>query len=114
MDKNRNFIWQAFPLFLVGLTLRPLTTGIGPVLPEIRAEFGLSATAAAVLSTLPVIAFGAGAFFVPRVLHRITPNHALSYALLVIALGAHLRMIPTVLALFIGTKAQDRAVFSMS
>ncbi|MEY4493473.1 MAG: hypothetical protein RL355_822 [Actinomycetota bacterium] len=103
MNKNSNFIWQAFPLFLVGLTLRPLTTAIGPILPEIRAEFGLSATSAAVLSTLPVIAFGAGAFFVPRVLHRITPNHALSFSLLIIALGAHLRMIPTVFALFLGT-----------
>lgn len=103
MNSNRSFIWQAFPLFLVGLTLRPLTTAIGPVLPEIRAEFGMSATAAALLSTLPVIAFGTGAFFVPRVLHKITPNQALSYALIVIAMGAHVRMIPTLAALFLGT-----------
>lgn len=91
------------PLFLVGLTLRPLTTAIGPVLPEIRAEFGLSATAAAFLSTLPVIMFGLGAFFVPKLLNKVTPNHAIGYSLLIIFLGAHLRMIPLIAALYLGT-----------
>ena len=100
---EKNIIWQAFPLFLVGLTLRPLTSAVGPVLPEIRSEFGLSATTASLLSTLPVIAFGLGAFYVPRVLHRITPNHAMGIALLIIFTGAHVRIIPNELALFLGT-----------
>lgn len=96
-------ILRAWPLFIVGLTLRPLTSAIGPVLPEIRAEFGLTATAASLLSTLPVIMFGLGAFLVPRLLNRVTPNHAISYAMLLLALGAHLRMISNIALLYIGT-----------
>ena len=100
---QKSIVRQAFPLFLVGLTLRPLTSAIGPVLPEIRAEFGLSATLAATLSTLPVLAFGFGAFYVPRLLHKVTPNHAMGMALLTIFIGAHIRILPTVVALFLGT-----------
>jgi len=91
------------PIFLVGLTLRPLTTAVGPVLPEIRSEYGLSATSAALLSTLPVIFFGLGAFFVPRLMHKVTPNKEISLALIVIFVGAHLRILPTVYALYLGT-----------
>ena len=100
---ENKFIWRAMPIFLVGLTLRPLTTAIGPVLPEIRAEFDLSATAAAFLSTLPVIVFGFGAFFVPRLLHKVTPNHAIGISLIIIFIGAHVRILPAEAALYAGT-----------
>ena len=103
MTTSKSFIWRAAPLFLVGLTLRPLTTAVGTVLPEIRAEFGLSATSAAFLSTLPAIMFGFGAFFVPKLLNKVTPNHAIGYALIIIFLGAHLRMISQITALYLGT-----------
>lgn len=94
---------RAWPLFLIGLTLRPLTSAVGPVLPEIRSEFGLSATAASLLSTLPVIMFGVGAFVVPRLLNRITPNHAIGYAMLLLAVGAQIRFFPNIVLLYIGT-----------
>jgi len=91
------------PLFFVGMTLRPLTTSVGPVLPEIRAEFGLSATAASLLSTLPILMFGFGAMLVPRLLHRVTPNKAISVALVALAIGGTLRLVPTVAVLYLGT-----------
>lgn len=98
-----NFWRRALPLVAVALVLRPLVTAVGPVLPEIRAEFGMNATQASLLSTLPVVCFGLGAFLVPRVLHRITPNKALSLVLIILAIGGQLRLLGHESWLFLGT-----------
>jgi len=103
VKSQQKFILRAMPLFFVGMTLRPLTTSVGPVLPEIRAEFGLSATAASLLSTLPILMFGFGAMLVPRLLHRVTPNRAVSVALIALAIGGTLRLVPSVIVLYLGT-----------
>jgi CP family cyanate transporter-like MFS transporter len=87
--EKQDFIIKALPLFFVAMTLRPLTTSVGPVLPEIREDFGLSATAGSLLSTLPILMFGLGALLVPRLLHRISPNKAISLSLLALAVGGH-------------------------
>ena len=97
------FIWQAMPLFFVAMTLRPMTTSVGPVLPEIRDDFGLSATAGSLLSTLPILMFGLGALLVPKLLHRVSPNKAIAISLLALALGGHLRLLPNVVVLYLGT-----------
>lgn len=94
---------RALPLVAVALVLRPLVTAVGPVLPEIRAEYGMNATQAALLSTLPVVCFGLGALLVPRILHRITPNKALSLVLIILALGGQLRLLGHEGWLFLGT-----------
>ncbi len=100
---KQDFIWQALPLFFIAMTLRPMTTSVGPVLPEIRDDFGLSATAGSLLSTLPILMFGFGALLVPRLLHRVSPNKAISISLLALALGGHLRLLPFVVVLYLGT-----------
>jgi len=91
------------PLLFVAMTLRPLTTSVGPVLPEIREEFGLSATAGSLLSTLPIVMFGIGALLVPRILHRVSPNKAIALSLLALAIGGNLRLLPFVVVLYLGT-----------
>lgn len=103
VKSQQKYILKAMPLFFVGMTLRPLTTSVGPVLPEIRAEFGLSATAASLVSTLPILMFGFGAMLVPRLLNRVTPNRAVSVALVALAIGGTLRLVPTVAVLYLGT-----------
>jgi CP family cyanate transporter-like MFS transporter len=101
--KLKEVLLVSWPLVAVAFVLRPLVTSLGPVLPEIRADFGLSATAASLLSTLPVLCFGFGAIFVPRLLSHIGPNRAVSWGLLIITIGGTLRVLPNVLAMFIGT-----------
>jgi CP family cyanate transporter-like MFS transporter len=93
--EKQDFIIKALPLFFVAMTLRPLTTSVGPVLPEIREDFGLSATAGSLLSTLPILMFGLGALLVPRLLHRISPNKAITLSLIALAVGGHLRSLIT-------------------
>ncbi len=85
------------------MTLRPLTTSVGPVLPEIRQDFGLSATAGSLLSTLPILMFGLGALLVPRLLHRVSPNKAITISLLALAIGGNLRLLPFIVVLYLGT-----------
>ena len=85
------------------MTLRPLTTSVGPVLPEIREDFGLSATAGSLLSTLPILMFGLGALLVPRLLHRVSPNKAVTLSLLALAIGGNFRLLPFVVVLYLGT-----------
>jgi CP family cyanate transporter-like MFS transporter len=101
--EKQDFILRALPLFFVAMTLRPLTTSVGPVLPEIRQDFGLSATAGSLLSTLPILMFGIGALLVPRLLHRVSPNKAITISLLALAIGGNLRLLPFVVVLYLGT-----------
>jgi CP family cyanate transporter-like MFS transporter len=101
--EKQDFILRALPLFFVAMTLRPLTTSVGPVLPEIRQDFGLSATAGSLLSTLPILMFGLGALLVPRLLHRVSPNKAITISLLALAVGGNLRLLPFLVVLYLGT-----------
>ena len=42
-------------LFVASLALRPQLVGVGPLLPEIEADLGVSHAVAGLLSTIPVI-----------------------------------------------------------
>lgn len=97
-------------LILVGLNLRIGVASIGPLLGVIRTSLGLSATGASLLTTIPVIAFGAFAFFTPVLTRRIGMHRLLGIALLVLAAGVALRLQPSLLALFAGTVLVGAAI----
>ncbi|MGH3387844.1 MAG: hypothetical protein ACRDOO_03100, partial [Actinomadura sp.] len=42
----------------IAVNLRPAVVGVGPLLPEIRADLGMGSAAAGALTTLPVLCFG--------------------------------------------------------
>jgi CP family cyanate transporter-like MFS transporter len=72
---------------LVAFNLRAAIAAVSPVLPEIRADLGLSASTAGLLTTLPVLSF---ALFAPAAAwlgHRIGLDRAILFACLVIAAG---------------------------
>lgn len=89
-------------LFAVATCLRSSVTGVGPLLASIRADMGLSATAAGVLSSLPLLMFALGA---PA--SRLARNHGterlLLGALVVLLAGILLRSEGHLAALFGGT-----------
>ena len=90
--KQEHTVLRALPLILVSLTLRPLTTSVGPVLPEIRQELALSATQASLLTVLPVICFAIGAFLSPRILAILSPNQTVAISLALIFIGGNIRL----------------------
>ena len=72
---------------LVAFNLRAAIAAVSPVLPEIRADLGLSASTAGLLTTLPVLSFAVFAPAAAWLGHRIGLDRAILFACLVIAAG---------------------------
>ena len=87
----------------LGLNLRTVIASLPPLLPDIRADVGLSATVAGLLTTLPVLCFGLLAPPARRLAHRLPLEAMLVGCALVTAVAAALRGIGTVAALFVGS-----------
>ncbi|HEX6336811.1 MAG TPA: MFS transporter [Jiangellaceae bacterium] len=78
---------QLAGLMLVAFNLRAAIAAVSPVLPEIRADLGLSASTAGLLTTLPVLSFAVFAPAAAWLGHRIGVDRAILFACLVIAAG---------------------------
>ena len=87
----------------LGLNLRTVIASLPPLLPDIRADLGLSAAVAGLLTTLPVLCFGLLAPPARRLAHRLPLEAMLVGCALVTAVAAALRGIGTVAALFVGS-----------
>lgn len=96
-------LFRALPLVAFSMTLRPMVTSVGPVLPEIRSELHMSATQASYLTVLPVICFALGAFLTPRLLTYVSPNHAVALSLGMMFVGGNLRLVSLTSVLLLGT-----------
>lgn len=78
-------------LILVGMNLRPALSGLSPLLKEVSAATGLSATAAGLLTTLPVLCLGLFGPLAPRLARRLGAERAIALVLLCLAGGIALR-----------------------
>ena len=103
VDATMPVLFRALPLVAFSMTLRPMVTSVGPVLPEIRSELHMSATQASYLTVLPVICFALGAFLTPRLLTYVSPNHAVALSLGMMFVGGNLRLVSLTSVLLLGT-----------
>ncbi|WMC11643.1 cyanate transporter [Oceanimonas pelagia] len=76
---------------LVGLNLRPFITGPGPVMEMIRTGTGLSYVGMSLLTLLPFLLMGVGAFVSPGLQARWGTRRGLLTALALLMLGSALR-----------------------
>ena len=83
-------------LFLGSLALRPQLLAIGPLLPLIRGDLGLSASLAGLLTTIPVLCMGIFAPIGPRVAARLGPRTAFGVCLTLVAAFGLLRALAPV------------------
>lgn len=74
-------------MIVVALSLRPAIVTVGPILPSIIAEFGLSHTAASLLTAIPDILMGVLALPTPWLARKYGRDPVLIAALLVLALA---------------------------
>lgn len=75
-------------LFVASLALRPQVLVIGPLLPLIRDDLGLAASAAGLLTTIPVLCMGLFAPVGPRIAARLGPRVAFAACLgLIVGFG---------------------------
>lgn len=97
-------------MLLAALNLRPAVVAVSPLLGEIRADTGLSASAAGLLTALPVLCFGLLAPVAPVLARRWGLERALLAALVVLAVGFAVRLVPTTWGLFAGTLVVGGAI----
>jgi MFS transporter, CP family, cyanate transporter len=94
----------------VALNQRPAVVAVAPVLGDLRADTGLSSALAGLLTTLPVLCFGAFAPVAPRLARRIGLETAVAFSLLLLAAGIALRLLSPVALLFAGSILAGAAI----
>ena len=75
-------------IVLLALNLRTLVASLPPLLTDMRADLGLSAFAAGLLTALPVLGFGAFAPLAPRLTRRVSIERVLLGCALLTAVAA--------------------------
>ena len=80
-------------LFLAALTLRPQLVGIGPLLPSIQRDLGVSHAVAGLLGTIPVLCMGIFAPPAPFLSGRIGSRHAIGAAVALIGVFGVVRAV---------------------
>lgn len=90
-------------IVFLAMNLRSPITAVGPVLDLIRDSLSISNTAAGILTTIPLIAFGVLSPFAPRLSRRFGMEVTLFFVLIVLSLGLMLRPIGSMTTVYIGT-----------
>lgn len=97
------FFGAVVALMLAAANLRGGLVIIGPLVSDIRTSLEISAAEFGLLMTLPLICFGVISLLVPSLAKRIEPLRVVLVAILVIALGAGLRLISDYPSMLFGT-----------
>jgi MFS transporter, CP family, cyanate transporter len=90
-------------VLLIALNLRPAVVAVSPLLSQIRDDLGLGGAVGGLLTTLPVLCFGLLAPFAGRLARRLGLETTLLVALLVLAAGILVRLIPSLTPLLVGS-----------
>lgn len=88
---------------MLALCLRPAMTSVGPLIPRIGDEVGLSPGALGLLGAIPVLAFALVSPGVHRVSRRFGIEHTIVVALVVLTAGTLLRSYGGIVGLWFGT-----------
>lgn len=92
-----------FGILLVAFNLRPSITAVGPLIPMIREDLGLSNGWAGFLTTLPLLTFATFSLFSAAIGKRLGNSQAIFWALILILVGTILRVQGGSWLLFVGT-----------
>lgn len=108
--RRRHSLYVGVAIVLTAFNLRPAVASVGPVLPELQAELGLSGSLAAALTMLPVLGFGLLAGVAPRLARRFGLEPALLVVSIVLGAALLARVAGGVPALFLGTVLAGGAI----
>ena len=97
-------------IVVVALNQRPAVVAVAPVLRDLRADTGLGSALGGLLTTLPVLCFGAFAPLAPRLARRIGLETAVAASLVLLAAGIALRLLPPVALLYTGSLVAGAAI----
>ncbi|MGN7312401.1 CynX/NimT family MFS transporter [Alkalicoccobacillus gibsonii] len=102
LSKKHTFL-LIIGIAVIAFNLRPAITSVGPVIGEIRADFGLSNGAAGLITTLPLLSFAALSPLTPKLGQKLGFEGAIVAGLGLLLLGILLRATGLLSFLFIGT-----------
>ena len=88
-------------IVVLAFNLRPAAVSVGPVLAETRAGLGMGHVTAGVLTSLPVVAFGAFGALAPWAARRVGVHRLTLAALVAVVLGLSLRALTSSVPLFL-------------
>jgi MFS transporter, CP family, cyanate transporter len=97
-------------VILLGANLRAVFSSLPPLLEDVRGELGLSAAAAGLLTTLPLLCFGLLAPLAPALIRRVSIEQLVATCVALTAVGAGLRGAGGTTGLFAGTLLAGSAV----
>jgi CP family cyanate transporter-like MFS transporter len=93
MKSAKYSIAALLSLVFISLAIRPPVASIGPLVEElVRTEF-LSLFQVSLMTSLPIVCFGIGAFASPALVKRFTLNKAMMFVLVVMAIAMATRLI---------------------
>jgi CP family cyanate transporter-like MFS transporter len=93
-DTRPGRAWAMLALVvLIGLNLRPFLAAPAPLLPEIVADTGLGYGGIAMLTLLPMVLMGLGAFMAPGLQARLGARRGILIALAILFAGSALRLV---------------------
>src|SRR4051812_38427726 len=101
-------------LGLVALNLRPAVTSVGPLLAEIVQSLGFGKAEAGILTTVPVICFGLAGPIAPPLGRRFGAENTIFVALIALAIGCALRLIPSAPMLYLSAVIAGIAIGCMN
>ncbi|WP_163507444.1 MFS transporter [Fodinicola acaciae] len=112
---DRRTRWLRGALVLAGVlllaaNLRAPLTAVGPVLPWLSADTGLTTNSLGLLNATPLVAFGLSSVPLAAIGRRYGVERVLGIALIVLIAGLLLRSTPSVIALFAGTLVLSVAI----
>jgi CP family cyanate transporter-like MFS transporter len=90
-------------IILIAVNLRTSISSVGPLIPFIRADLGLSNGLAGFLTTLPLLTFATFSLFAPAIGKRLGMGRAIFLAMILLAFGMILRVLGGIELLLIGT-----------
>ncbi len=90
-------------IVLVALNFRGPIVAPAPVIGDIRADLGLTATVAGLLTTIPVLCFALATPLASWVIAKADPERAVSLSLVVVLVGTVIRSLPSTAGLLAGT-----------
>lgn len=90
--------------------MRTVFASLPPLLDEVRADLGLSAAVAGLLTAVPLLCFGLFAPFVPMLVRTVAIQRVVAVCAALTALGAAVRGLGGTAALFAGTLVAGAAV----
>jgi CP family cyanate transporter-like MFS transporter len=94
----------------VALNQRPAVVAVAPVLGDLRADTGLTAALAGLLTAVPVLCFGAFAPVAPRLARRVGLETAVALSLVLLAAGIALRLLSPLALLYAGSLLAGSAI----